>query len=97
MSGVDVITFGCRLNTYESEVMRSEAEKAGLNNAILVGDRSNEQAAKRPEGATVVKPRPPKTWKGEDAPADEQGQPQGSNGKGTTGNNGNGKGKLQGW
>ncbi|WP_075291786.1 tRNA (N(6)-L-threonylcarbamoyladenosine(37)-C(2))-methylthiotransferase MtaB [Pararhizobium arenae] len=35
MSGVDVITFGCRLNTYESEVMRSEAEKAGLNNAIL--------------------------------------------------------------
>ena len=50
-----------------------------------------------PEGATVVKPRPPKTWKVEDAPADEQGQPQGSNGKGTTGNNGNGKGKLQGW
>ncbi|MDO1583967.1 tRNA (N(6)-L-threonylcarbamoyladenosine(37)-C(2))-methylthiotransferase MtaB [Rhizobium oryzicola] len=36
MSGVEVITFGCRLNTYESEVMRSEAEKAGLNNAILV-------------------------------------------------------------
>lgn len=36
MSGVDVITFGCRLNTYESEVMRTEAEKAGLNNAILV-------------------------------------------------------------
>ncbi|WEZ82149.1 tRNA (N(6)-L-threonylcarbamoyladenosine(37)-C(2))-methylthiotransferase MtaB [Rhizobium sp. 32-5/1] len=36
MSGVDIITFGCRLNTYESEVMRSEAEKAGLNNAILV-------------------------------------------------------------
>ncbi|OBZ94291.1 2-methylthioadenine synthase [Pararhizobium polonicum] len=36
MSGVDVITFGCRLNTYESEVMRTQAEKAGLNNAILV-------------------------------------------------------------
>jgi threonylcarbamoyladenosine tRNA methylthiotransferase MtaB len=36
MSGVDVLTFGCRLNTYESEVMRREAEKAGLNNAILV-------------------------------------------------------------
>ena len=36
MSGVDVITFGCRLNTYESEVMRAEAEKAGLNNAVLV-------------------------------------------------------------
>ena len=36
MSGVAVITFGCRLNTYESEVMRAEAEKAGLNNAVLV-------------------------------------------------------------
>ncbi|CDX40149.1 Threonylcarbamoyladenosine tRNA methylthiotransferase MtaB [Mesorhizobium plurifarium] len=28
--GIDVITFGCRLNTYESEVMRREAESAGL-------------------------------------------------------------------
>jgi threonylcarbamoyladenosine tRNA methylthiotransferase MtaB len=36
LSGVEVITFGCRLNTYESEVMRAEAEKAGLNNAVLV-------------------------------------------------------------
>ncbi|WP_454852489.1 tRNA (N(6)-L-threonylcarbamoyladenosine(37)-C(2))-methylthiotransferase MtaB [Rhizobium binxianense] len=36
MSGVEVITFGCRLNTYESEVMKAEAEKAGLNNAVLV-------------------------------------------------------------
>ena len=36
MSGVEVITFGCRLNTYESEVMRDAAEKAGLNNAVLV-------------------------------------------------------------
>ncbi|RWK59394.1 tRNA (N(6)-L-threonylcarbamoyladenosine(37)-C(2))-methylthiotransferase MtaB [Mesorhizobium sp.] len=27
---VDVVTFGCRLNTYESEVMRREAESAGL-------------------------------------------------------------------
>jgi threonylcarbamoyladenosine tRNA methylthiotransferase MtaB len=27
---VDIVTFGCRLNTYESEVMRREAESAGL-------------------------------------------------------------------
>lgn len=27
---IDVVTFGCRLNTYESEVMRREAETAGL-------------------------------------------------------------------
>lgn len=36
MSGVEVITFGCRLNTYESEVMKAEAAKAGLDNAVLV-------------------------------------------------------------
>jgi threonylcarbamoyladenosine tRNA methylthiotransferase MtaB len=36
VSGVEVITFGCRLNTYESEVMRAQAEEAGLNNAVLV-------------------------------------------------------------
>jgi threonylcarbamoyladenosine tRNA methylthiotransferase MtaB len=33
---VKTITFGCRLNTYESEVMRTEAEKAGLDNLIIV-------------------------------------------------------------
>jgi len=27
---VDIVTFGCRLNTYESEVMRREANEAGL-------------------------------------------------------------------
>ncbi|WP_127597858.1 tRNA (N(6)-L-threonylcarbamoyladenosine(37)-C(2))-methylthiotransferase MtaB [Nitratireductor alexandrii] len=27
---VDIVTFGCRLNTYESEVMRREADTAGL-------------------------------------------------------------------
>lgn len=36
---VEVVTFGCRLNTYESEVMRREAESAGLgalkNGAII--------------------------------------------------------------
>jgi threonylcarbamoyladenosine tRNA methylthiotransferase MtaB len=36
MSGVDVVTFGCRLNTYESEVMRAHAQAAGLSDAIIV-------------------------------------------------------------
>nr|WP_210387922.1 tRNA (N(6)-L-threonylcarbamoyladenosine(37)-C(2))-methylthiotransferase MtaB [Ciceribacter sp. L1K22] len=36
VSGIDVITFGCRLNTYESEVMKAEAHKAGVDNAIVV-------------------------------------------------------------
>jgi threonylcarbamoyladenosine tRNA methylthiotransferase MtaB len=35
MAGPEFITFGCRLNTYESEVMRCHAEKAGLDNAIV--------------------------------------------------------------
>ncbi|CAN5381664.1 tRNA (N(6)-L-threonylcarbamoyladenosine(37)-C(2))-methylthiotransferase MtaB [soil metagenome] len=35
MSAPEIVTFGCRLNAYESEVMRDAAEKAGLENAIL--------------------------------------------------------------
>ena len=34
--GPRVITFGCRLNIYESEVMKEHAIKAGLNDAIIV-------------------------------------------------------------
>src|SRR5213593_3622656 len=33
---VDVVTFGCRLNAYESEVMRREAAAAGLADTIVV-------------------------------------------------------------
>ncbi|PTW63331.1 threonylcarbamoyladenosine tRNA methylthiotransferase MtaB [Breoghania corrubedonensis] len=33
---IKLLTFGCRLNTYESEIMRREAEAAGLDNAVLV-------------------------------------------------------------
>ena len=36
MSGARVITFGCRLNAFESEIMRGHAERAGLNNAVIV-------------------------------------------------------------
>lgn len=32
----EIITLGCRLNTYESEVMRSHAEAAGLSDAVIV-------------------------------------------------------------
>lgn len=35
MSEPQIVTFGCRLNTYESEVMRSHARTAGLENAII--------------------------------------------------------------
>jgi threonylcarbamoyladenosine tRNA methylthiotransferase MtaB len=33
---VEVVTFGCRLNAFESEVMRVEAERAGLTDAIVI-------------------------------------------------------------
>ena len=33
---VEVISFGCRLNTFESEVAKKLAEEAGLDGAIIV-------------------------------------------------------------
>jgi len=36
MSDVDIITFGCRLNAYESEVMREHANAAELSDAVIV-------------------------------------------------------------
>ncbi len=36
MSEIEIITFGCRLNAYESEVMRRHAEEAGLGHAVIV-------------------------------------------------------------
>lgn len=32
----DIVTFGCRLNTHESEVMRAHANAAGLDDAVIV-------------------------------------------------------------
>ena len=34
-SKVDVVTFGCRLNAYESEAIRKTAADDGLSNAII--------------------------------------------------------------
>src|SRR5712672_3671632 len=33
---VDVLTFGCRLNAFESEVIRREAESAGLSDIVVI-------------------------------------------------------------
>src|SRR5436190_7060722 len=33
---VDVLTFGCRLNAFESEVIRREADRAGLSDTIVI-------------------------------------------------------------
>jgi len=36
MPELEIITFGCRLNAYESEVMREHANAAGLTDAVIV-------------------------------------------------------------
>src|SRR6266705_1313136 len=36
MTDIDVMTFGCRLNAYESEVIRKEAQGAGLADTVVV-------------------------------------------------------------
>jgi len=36
MSGPEVITFGCRLNAHESEVVRARAEAAGMSEGVIV-------------------------------------------------------------
>ena len=33
---VDVVTFGCRLNAFESEVIRREAEGAGIDDVVVI-------------------------------------------------------------
>ena len=33
--GIEVVTFGCRLNTYESEVMKKHARDAGLQDVVI--------------------------------------------------------------
>ncbi len=33
---VEIVTFGCRLNAFESEVILREAENAGLSDAIVI-------------------------------------------------------------
>lgn len=35
-SGIDTLTFGCRLNAYESEVMKDQAQKAGLEDVLII-------------------------------------------------------------
>ena len=36
MMSVEIVTFGCRLNAFESEVIRREAEGAGLSDTIVI-------------------------------------------------------------
>lgn len=53
----EVITFGCRLNTYESEVMRSHASDAGLNNAVIINTCAVTNEAERQARQAIRKAR----------------------------------------
>jgi threonylcarbamoyladenosine tRNA methylthiotransferase MtaB len=67
MSRLDVVSFGCRLNTYEAAAMRAKAERSGLEDAVIFNTcavtaeavRQARQAirrarAERPEARLIV-------------------------------------------
>ena len=54
---VEVVTFGCRMNTYESEVMKEHAEKANLKDTIIVNTCAVTAEAERQARQTIRKLR----------------------------------------
>lgn len=56
-SDVSILTLGCRLNSYESEVMRGHAAKAGLNDAIIVNTCAVTNEAVRQARQTIRRAR----------------------------------------
>jgi len=52
-----VITFGCRLNAYESEAIRARATEAGLGNAVIVNTCAVTAEAVRQSRQTIRKVR----------------------------------------
>ncbi len=52
---IDVVTFGCRLNTYESEAMQRHAEAAGLNDVVIVNTCAVTAEATRQARQTIRK------------------------------------------
>jgi threonylcarbamoyladenosine tRNA methylthiotransferase MtaB len=54
---IETLTFGCRLNAYEGEVMQAEAKKAGLDNAIIINTCAVTQEAVRQAKQAVRKAR----------------------------------------
>ncbi|HVY89059.1 MAG TPA: tRNA (N(6)-L-threonylcarbamoyladenosine(37)-C(2))-methylthiotransferase MtaB [Hyphomonadaceae bacterium] len=54
---VDILTLGCRLNSYESEVMRGHAEAAGLKDAVIVNTCAVTAEAVRQAKQTIRRAR----------------------------------------
>lgn len=57
MSTPEIVTLGCRLNTLESEVMRDELAKAGVDDAIIVNTCAVTAEAERQARQTIRKLR----------------------------------------
>ena len=55
--GPRLVTFGCRLNGYESEVMRDHARAAGLNDAIIINTCAVTAEAERQARQSIRKLR----------------------------------------
>ncbi|MBO6825176.1 MAG: tRNA (N(6)-L-threonylcarbamoyladenosine(37)-C(2))-methylthiotransferase MtaB [Sneathiella sp.] len=53
----EIVTFGCRLNSYESEVMRGHATAAGLNNAVIINTCAVTNEAERQARQAIRKAR----------------------------------------
>jgi len=60
---VDVLTFGCRLNAFESEVIRREAENAGLSDTVVINSCAvtNEAVAQARQSIRRLKRERPNT------------------------------------
>lgn len=57
MSGPEILTFGCRLNAYESEVIRAHATGAGLDDVIVVNTCAVTGEAERQARQTIRRAR----------------------------------------
>src|SRR3954463_5886859 len=55
--GIHVINFGCRLNSYEGEVIRQRAQEAGLTDAIIFNSCAVTAEAERQVRQAVRKAR----------------------------------------
>ncbi len=56
-AGVEILTLGCRLNTYESEAMRALASEAGLANTVIVNTCAVTAEAVRQARQTIRRAR----------------------------------------
>src|ERR687890_561755 len=57
MPGLDIVTFGCRLNAVESEVIRGAAGVAGLDEAVIVNTCAVTSEAERQARQAIRKAR----------------------------------------